>query len=29
VGNGIDSFLVTGLIGAMPDLAKFIGNEFV
>jgi hypothetical protein len=27
--NGTDSFLVTDLIGAMPDLAKIIANEFV
>ena len=29
VDNGTDSFLVTDLIGAMPDLAKIIDNEFL
>ena len=29
VNNGTDSFLVTDLIGPMPDLAKVISNEFV
>lgn len=29
VDNGTDSFLVTDLIGPMPDLAKIINNEFL